>query len=191
MKLLLKMLAPYFAVGVFWCVWPNAWLALLAYHVQIVFWQRRALRQLRWPTFSRGALFALPAVLGGPLLYVLLPLVTRVDLSEWLASYHLSGVSLLVMIPYFGIVHPLLEQLHWRDLRDETVWSHLLFSGYHMIVLSTLLTGPGLVLCFCVLLGASLVWKVLVRTTGGLTAPALSHVLADLGIVVAAWLKVQ
>ena len=35
MKLVLKMLAPYLAVGIFWCGLSNAWLAILAYHAQI------------------------------------------------------------------------------------------------------------------------------------------------------------
>jgi hypothetical protein len=44
MKLTAKLLAPYFAVGVFWCVFSNAWLAMLAYHAQILFWSRTHLK---------------------------------------------------------------------------------------------------------------------------------------------------
>lgn len=43
MKRFLALLAPYVAVTLFWCVWPNAWCAILAYHAQILFipfWNR-------------------------------------------------------------------------------------------------------------------------------------------------------
>ena len=36
LELALKMAAPYLAVGVFWCLLHNAWLAILAYHGQIL-----------------------------------------------------------------------------------------------------------------------------------------------------------
>ena len=83
------------------------------------------------------------------------------------------------MIPYFGLVHPLLEQMHWRPLRESTAWSHPIFAGYHMLVLSSLLSWPWLLLCFVVLLTGSLFWRQVVRATSSLTVPVLSHVIAD------------
>jgi hypothetical protein len=110
MKTILKLLAPYLAVAIFWCLCSNAWLAIL-------------------------------------------------------------------------------EQLHWSQLREQTGWSHLCFAGYHVLVLYSLLTLPWLLLCLVVLLAASLCWKQLERATRSLTVPVVSHVLADLGVVLAAWTR--
>jgi hypothetical protein len=191
MKLYLKALAPYIAVVIFWCFWQNAWLAILGYHVQILFWNRTVSRKIRSPRDSKDLFLALPALLAGPAVYVLLPLITRTELSAWLDTYHLSGPALGIMIPYFGFVHPILEQIHWRPLRETSAWSHPLFAGYHMIVLSSLLTLPWLVLCFGALVGCSLSWTLLSHRRRGLTVPLLSHMFADLGMIVAAWARTQ
>jgi membrane protease YdiL (CAAX protease family) len=93
------------------------------------------------------------------------------------------------MVPYFGLIHPVLEQIHWAPLRQSTPASHVFFAGYHVVVLYSLLTIPWLVLCFVVLATASLLWRGMTKRCGVLAAPLLSHILADLGIIIAAWLK--
>lgn len=191
MKCLLKLFAPYLAVALFWCIWPNAWLAILTYHAQILAWNRPILREMHWPKHRVGILLAIPTALAGPMLYILLPVITRTELSTWLDSYHLSGSSLFLMIPYFGLIHPVLEQAHWHSLREATAWSHPVFAGYHMIVLSSLLTLPWLMLCFGVLMGASFTWQLMAKRSGSVMLPAVSHILADLGVVVAAWARTQ
>ena len=188
-KLTLRLLAPYLAVGFFWCVLSNAWLAILAYHVQILLWSRTSLAEQHRTMRPRLMLMAVPAALAGPLLYFLLPYMTHADLAVWLTAHHLSRFSLAAMIPYFGLVHPVLEQIHWVPLRQNTAISHPAFAGYHVVVLCTLLTIPWLVLCFAVLTTASLLWQRMVQRSGSIAAPVASHVLADLGIIIAAWLK--
>ena len=189
MKQTLKLLAPYFAVGVFWCALSNAWLAILAYHAQILFWSRNPLSGMRRPSRKHIMLVALPTAVTGPLLYFLLPYITHADLSAWFANHRLSGLSLIAMIPYFGLLHPLLEQLHWTRLRESTPASHVMYAGYHMLVLHSLLTIPWLILCFVVLTTASFMWQQMARQSNSLAAPVASHVLADLGVIIAAWLK--
>ncbi|MEA3267209.1 MAG: hypothetical protein U9P42_09760 [Candidatus Fermentibacteria bacterium] len=185
MKRIPKMLAPYFAVGVFWCVFSNAWLAILAYHLQIIFWLRR-LPVLSLPNSRRMLFYAIPAVAAGPLLYLLLPLITRTSITIWLADYNLSGLSLLFMIPYFGLVHPYLEQLHWTRLRNSTPLAHPLFAGYHMIVLYSLLTISWLFVSFLLLNAVSYAWHQATQRTGSSFVAVLSHTLADLSIIIAA-----
>jgi len=189
MKQTLKLLAPYLAVAVFWCGLSNAWLAILAYHAQILFWSRRDLTTLGRGCKRRIMLLALPAALGGPLLYVLLPFITHTELAEWLSNHHLTGWSFMLMIPYFGLLHPLLEQVHWASLREQTPLAHPLFAGYHLLVLYSLLTGPWLIVCFAVLTTASLLWQQMARRSNSLAVPVVSHSLADLGIIMAAWMS--
>lgn len=189
MKQTLKLLAPYLAVAVFWCGLSSAWLAILAYHAQILFWARRDFTAIGSGCRRRIMLLALPAALGGPLLYVLLPFITHTELAAWLSSHHLSGWSFMLMIPYFGLLHPLLEQIHWAPLREQTPLAHPLFAGYHLLVLFSLLTGPWLIVCFAILTAASFLWKELTQRTHSIAVPVVSHILADAGIIMAAWLS--
>ncbi len=184
----LRLAAPYLAVLLCWCGVRSGWLAILAYHAQILFWLTR--EPGGWHGTRDGWRFvgwAVPAALAGPALYFLLPHMTRVDVSLWLAEHRLWGWRFAAMIPYFGLVHPWLEQRHWAPLRERTRWAHPLFAGYHLIVLASLLMPVWLGVCFVVLTGTSYLWQRATRRFGGLAVPAVSHALADLGIVVAAW----
>jgi hypothetical protein len=187
-KLTAKLLAPYFAVGVFWCVFSNAWLAMLAYHAQILLWSGKAAFRWKRPQYTHMVFLALPAALAGPLLFVLLPYITHEPLPLWLAHHHFSRVSLLLLIPYFGLLHPCLEQLHWAPLRKYGLVSHLAFAGYHMVVLCTLLTGPWLIVCFGILVTVSILWQQVATRSHSLVAPIASHILADLGVAIVAYL---
>ncbi len=189
MELILKLLAPCLAVGVFWCGLSNGWLAILAYHAQILLWAQRTGPGIWRPIPRRLLPLVLPSALAGPLLYVLLPTLTGSSLPAWLADHRLSGASLVAMIPYFGLVHPVLEQLHWAPLRARTPWSHPVFAGYHLLVLGPLLPAPWLVAGFALLTAVSFLWHELSRSGNGLSAPTLSHGLADLGVVVVAWFR--
>lgn len=193
MHMLPRLLAPYVAVVVFWCGLSTAWPAVLAYHAQILFWARKSDRRahLRGRMRARDVALSLPAALAGPLVYMLLPFMTRTDLSAWLAGHGLSRASLLIMIPYFGLVHPVLEQVHWAPLRRRTPLAHLCFAGYHAFVLYSLLTPAWLILCVAVLTLASLLWARLTDRSNSLAMPVLSHILADTGIILAACLRAQ
>ena len=188
LTLALRMLAPWLAVAVFWLGVGNAWLAVLAYHAQILLWSLGRPLGLRRPMRDCIAWLIAPSVLAGPALWLLLPHITRTDLGGWLAMHGLSGTSLVVMIAYFGLVHPLLEQAHWTPLREATPIAHVAFAGYHMLVLASLLTPPWLVVCFVILTAASLMWQEITRRTGSLLVAVASHVAADAGIVLVAWL---
>lgn len=191
MKQTIRMLAPYFAVSIFWCGFSNAWLAILAYHLQILLWVRRPLPSMSLPGVKQILLFVLPAVAAGPLFYFILPWIIHADIFKWLADYHLSGLSLILMVPYFGIVHPYLEQLHWARLCEEIPVAHFVFAGYHMMVLYSLLTIPWLILCFVVLILASYIWRQMRKSSGNPILPVLSHALVDSGIIIAVLIRIN
>ncbi|MDZ4655054.1 MAG: hypothetical protein U1F44_04175 [Coriobacteriia bacterium] len=188
LSLALRMLAPWLAVGVFWLGFGNAWLTILAYHAQILLWSRGRAPGLRWPKRDRIAWLIAPSALAGPALWLLLPYITRTDPGGWFARHGLSGTSLVAMVAYFGLVHPLLEQVHWTPLREATPIAHVAFVGYHMLVLASLLTVPWLAVCFVILTAASVVWQEMTRRTGSVLVAVASHVAADAGIVLVAWL---
>lgn len=191
LELILRLAAPYLAVAVFWCGFSSAWPAILAYHAQILLWSRHAIRPRLGAVQGRYLLLAAPAVLAGPFVYWLLPFIARVPLSGWLAEHGLPSTGLLLMIPYFGLVHPWLEQAHWAPLRERTPLAHALFAGYHLLVLGSLLPWPWLVAVFLALAGTSFGWTLVTRRTGSPAVALASHMAADLGIVAAAWLAAR
>ncbi len=128
---------------------------------------------------------------AGPALFLLLPHVSRVELAPWLGQFGLSGRTLGLMVPYFGLVHPAIEQLHWSPLREQTRHSHLVFVGYHGLILYSLLRAPWLAVCATLLAGASVVWLVVSRRSGGWVGPAACHMAADLGVITAVRLAVS
>ena len=187
MSLLLKLLAPWLSVILFWCVFENAWLALLGYHLQIICWNYKQLGSAFVGFTCRGFLqFALPAVAVGPVVYFLLPHLIDGTLTGWLERYQLLGWSLFLMVPYFGLVNPCLEQIHWGPLRQKTPLAHVMFAGYHLLVLYSLLSVYWLIIAFVVLVTVSIFWRYITAKQGGLGVASCSHCLADLGIITAA-----
>ena len=66
-----------------------------------------------------------------------------------------------------------------------------MFAGYHMLVLHSLLSTPWLILTFIVLTTASVVWQQMTKYSLGLALPITSHILADFGVIVAAWVTTR
>jgi len=182
----MKVVAPFAAVGVCWCWLESGWATLLCYHGMILLLADRPPRLLSLDWRLARLWPAAPACLAGPLVYLLLPEMTRTDLSEWLARYGLDGVGLVLIVPYYGLVHPVLEQLHWRGLRSLSPLSHLAFASYHIPVIAGLLRLPWLAAFFAVLAASSAWWRLLERRSSVTPAPLISHVLADAGVIVAA-----
>ncbi len=186
------LLAPWIAVGVFWLWLRSAWATILVYHALILLLPGRRLRDVTRGWSARMALMAVvPCILAGPLTWLFLPSMVRTPVGEWLASYGLSGRALLLIVPYYGLVHPVLEQAHWGPLRARpglALPASAMFAGYHGLVLSTVMEPAWIVVCVAVLFASSLVWTAMHRRTGGLMVPALSHAAADAGMIVAALL---
>lgn len=193
-KLTLKLLAPYLAVVIFWWGFQNAWLSILVYHAQILFWSKDHFKLL-FKGFARQRFvrFALPCLATGLIAYFLLPFMyPEAALGSWLSSYKLERLSLLLMIPYFGLIHPPLEQMHWVELREKHgLLAHLCFAGYHAIVLSSLVNAIWLVLGLTVLFSVSMLWAWMHSRYQGLAIPTLTHGFADAGIIVAAFFLVN
>lgn len=196
-KYLLYAIVPYVAVGIGLYCLQNAAAALLLYHGQIlvIAWlDRTDINKSLFFGFSPKALGAsvLPLLTFGPLLYLLLPHVLRegVSLQGWLSVYGLSHRRFLLFMPYFGLVHPVMEEIHWGRFRGDPKGQWLMslcFAGYHILVLAKLLTLFGLIISFGVLTLAAWAWTILYRRLRGGAVPFLAHMLADLGILGAAY----
>lgn len=213
-------MAPYAAVAIGLYGLQNAWVAILGYHAQILFWVWRDRRDRRDPRDPRdrrdgrgpaapAGLFTaplktgwsaplllglgLPGLLLGPVLWVLLDVALRAGLvlGDWLARYGLSGSGWLLFVAYYGLLHPSLEQLHWDRLRRDrrrAGWAHLLFAGYHVLVLMLLLKPVWVAVSFGVLLATSIAWARVREHLGGLAVVAASHTIADAALMVTVYL---
>ncbi len=186
-----RLLAPYLAAMIFWCGVRPGWVALLAYHVQILLVSKSGLKRTvqGWDAraFRKWAIFY---GLAGPAAYFLLPRIARLPMRLWLLKHGISQRSLWMLMPYFGLVHPFLEQAHWGNAREDPrlePWAHLLYAGYHAIVLHSLLSPAWTFACVLLLFTASRGWRSMVqRPNEGLLTPTLTQILADTGLAVAA-----
>lgn len=176
----------------------SGWTAILLYHAGIVV--GLALRPRAFASLTRGwswplaGLSLLVAVGTWIAVWTLLPWFVGHDgLLKALGAAHLDDLWLFgVFALYFSTVHPILEELSWRELlHPKTAKPHLRdleFAAYHVVVLQYLFPGRWLLMTVSVvsLVIAAWIWRALRERLGGLAIPAFSHALADLAIVSAA-----
>jgi len=184
-----RALIPYLSVGIIWCGLHSAWWALIAYHVAILLSRDRSYK-LQFQLSRFGVLASLITLPSGVLAYYFLDSITKIPMQEWLVSYGLEGWKLWLMVPYFGLIHPVIEQIHWAPLRRVSPISHLLFAGYHLLVLFTLFHIGWLIMAFIALAVISYVWFILQEKTQSLGANTLLHIYADFGLILAVVLLV-
>lgn len=189
-------LVPYMAVlvGMYWL--HSAWAAILLYHAGILVFLFAFKRKEIWKTVWSGMKTPLliPAVftcaMAAPVVYFLWPWLSVSDsiLSEWMIKFGLTGLSWLVLIPYFSLIHPILEEIHWRGIAPEPfkwlAWQDLLFAGYHVLVLYQLLYWPWLFMVFGVLTASSIFWRWASNKFSGYGLTILTHAAADAGVIV-------
>lgn len=191
---------PYAAVviGLWWL--RSAWASILLYHAGILLflvWTRnwaawrRLLSGSNTPALATGVI---GCALAGPVAILLWPWIHAPDavLRDWLIRHGLEGWRRYGMLAYFSIVHPVLEEGHWRSLSPaggRWSWVDPSFAGYHVLVLALLLKGPWLLLVFAVLAGASWTWRAAAARFGGWAVPLWTHAAADASVMAAAgWL---
>ena len=193
---LLAAFVPYVAVLVGMYVFNSAWLAILLYHLGVgafLFYRKpKNLWQRMWAgTKSPGLI---PGLIGcamaAPVVYFMWPqfAVSEFILPEWMARYGLTGWAWLLLMPYFSLVHPILEEVHWRGISPNSAtgvcWQDLLFAGYHVLVLFQLIHWPWLFLVFGALAGSSVLWRWATVRSGGYGLSILTHAAADAAVIV-------
>lgn len=192
-------LVPYFAVLLGMVLLRNAWLAILLYHAGIVACLCFRKPAGLWRTLCGGAKspLLLPGVvicaLAAPVVFFMWPWFAASNgiLPEWLARYGLTGWAWLLLMPYFSIVHPVLEEIHWRGIDPEGVTGlcrqDVLFAGYHVLVLFQLIHWPWLFLVLGVLAASSWFWRWAADRFGGYAMPILTHAVADSAVMLAVY----
>jgi hypothetical protein len=194
------LLLPCAAVAAGFWLLRSAWAAILLYHAVIIAYllisrgERPPTRLLGgWSTPARLALSALCACVL-PLIVMLWPFINCVPdgLEASLSSFGLSGPALGLFFAYFVIFHPVIEEVFWRGAIDSRLpgldFADAAFAAYHVLVLAHFLSIPWLVVAFAVLAAVSWLWRLAVRRLEGLMIPAISHIVAGLGIMTAAFM---
>jgi len=185
--------APYLAVLVGMYLLHSAWAAVLLYHLGMVLvltfdrgWgqARKLVAGMQPFNLTATSLFGLS---GGALLYLLWPLLgVPPGVSESLAVLGITKAAWPAFIAYFCLVNPWLEEVYWRGYLGDTavrpVPNDALFAGYHVLVLSSFVWWPWLIVVMVGLTVAGWFWRQQARRTGGLLGPAVSHMLADAGV---------
>jgi hypothetical protein len=193
---LLAALGPYLAVLIGMHLFRSAWLAILLYHAGILAFlvcrRPAGLWRRMWFGMKNPLLFPglVVCAMAAPVVYFMWPwfAASETILPEWLATYGLAGRAWLLLIPYFSIVHPALEEVHWQAIspkrRKGLCWQDVLFAGYHVVALFQLIKAPWLFLVFTVLAGSSVFWRWAADRFGGYGLPILTHAAADAAVVV-------
>jgi hypothetical protein len=199
----LALAVPYVTVPVGLYVLGSGWASMLLYHAGMVAvglalggsaQVRSLVRGLAWLPLL---LVGLACVASGPALYLLHPLLTggAMPLAPSLGRLGLTGAVWLGFMIYYTLVNPFIEEWYWRGVLGSPsrlpVASDLAFAGYHAVVLVAFIPWFWAVLTAASLTGAAWLWRQIATRADGLLVPVVTHLLADLSIIVTAWTLAQ
>jgi hypothetical protein len=187
-------LAPYAALAVSFFILHNAWIALLSFHLSMlafIFLNRSRISSRA--NFKNGnyKIYLINAAMGAAALvfYFLWPLSgIPQDVHPVLKSIGLSQGNYLYLLAYFVAVNPWIEEYFWRGYLGSAAKgitpSDVLFAGYHVMLLATVIGAIWLIPAFVILFSAAWFWRQCDRWSQGLGASIISHIAADAAISV-------
>lgn len=196
---LLWVVLPYLAVFLGMSL-RSGWAALLGFHAALLIvllrpGARAQAPRLLVPVSMRVILpLALLGVLGGLGLWIIWPLpgLDRVYIPT-VTGLGLSGPGWLPFIAYFTLVNPWLEEWFWRGLLLDEARGlspvDFLFAGYHLFILALFVSLPWMAFAFTVLTLTGWLWRRVALRTGSLLPAVISHMLADLSILLVLFIK--
>ena len=200
---LISVLVPYVAVLIGLYILKNAWVAIGLYHLGISVFlitcdNSKLLRKTRMGWNSLAVLLSIVmSAMIFPILFFFWGLMQleNTPLNSVLSNFGLHGASWFFFMIYFSTVQPLLEELYWRgylgcDYKHFS-WTDLAFAGYHILVLAWFIKLPWLVIAFIILLITAYIWRHFASKYEGLIVPLLSHIVADMSIIVAVYVLAQ
>jgi membrane protease YdiL (CAAX protease family) len=187
---------PYFVVWMGLFIFKNAVATLLGFHLAIVL----SLAVLR-PTLPFN-IFIKPAKMKHVILSLLLCATSGFGLylfrdvfgishalHEQLALLGLNDSTWFGFIAYFSIANPFFEEYFWRGILGSDTKKFyvgdLIYAGYHVMVVWGKTAPWSIIVVVLVLTLVGWFWRQLYRRDGSLLAPVLSHMVADLSILLA------
>jgi hypothetical protein len=190
---------PYMAIFLGMMILRSAWGALIGFHLTLLplLATRRQTISPRFlaPVSKRILLPVAAAGLSAGLgLWLLWPYVgLPTDFPARVSALGLAGLTWPFFIAYFTLVNPWLEEAYWRDILTSSspypALVDFLFAGFHLIILCLFVGPPWMFFAFTILTLGSWFWRQVSRYTGSLLPAVLSHLLADLSILVVLLIK--
>ncbi len=190
---------PYVAVLIGMYGFGSAWAAIGGYHLGMLAAmlsgrcrgehnEARGISPLIW-------LSVVVFAAGGLVFYLIWPYI--MPAGQTLARLQAFGITRQIW-PYFAvcfcIVNSAIEECFWRGyLRDDTRSlraNDLFFAGYHTLVLLAFASPIWTIPVFAACAFAGWLWRILRSTTGGMALPLITHLAADISIVLAVHFRV-
>ena len=177
-------------------VFHSAWGALLGFHAAILVSLLVARLHIPLKTLLTNKninwLFLSVPLCGasGLVVYLLWDVFGfALDLSAQVASLGLNASNWFLFIAYFALINPFIEEYFWRgwlgDKRKSLHSSDFLYAGFHGLVLIGRVRTGSILFGLSALVFAGWLWRQIAREDGGLLAPVLGHMAADLTILIA------
>jgi membrane protease YdiL (CAAX protease family) len=200
----MKWIAPilvYLAVGLGLFYFPNAWGALLGFHLTIIISLLLAKPNipvtLLFKSISIKWILLTIVLCGssGVTLYFLWhKFGVANDLSNQVEALGLNSSTWPAFIAYFTLVNPFVEEYFWRGyLGSQTKGLHVsdfLYSGFHGLILIGKVSVGSIAFALSMLVLAGWLWRQIAREDHGLLAPVLGHMAADFTILMAVYLQI-
>lgn len=201
----MKWIAPvfvYVAVGVGLFIFRTAWSSLLTFHIAILISLLIAKPNipLRILFTGRNIQWILISILlcgssGVTLYFFWDKFGIANDLAAHVEAMGLSASTWIPFITYFTLVNPLLEEYFWRGYLGSPTTnfylSDFLYAGFHGLILLNKVQPSMIVYSLALLVLAGWFWRQIARADGGLLAPVLGHMMADLTILLAVYLRLH
>lgn len=194
----LYILLPTVAVLIGLYLLKNGLLAIFLYHIGIIviLASHKKLGLFKdclkgWKTLI-GILFICFTSLTGVIALLMWKIIFKdgLDLRQVLIDYGLNDVTWIIFIIYYCLINPTLEEVFWRSFLNDSKKLISLpdfgFAFYHVVVLFIFAKFYWLFIIYICLVVPAVLWRYIVNKQKGLIIPILSHLTADISIVVAA-----
>lgn len=197
------LLLPYITIIPGLYIFHNLWIAIVSYHLSILLIvifgkdQHRFKQLIQGWSFSMSLFATIGCAINGVLIYYLWPFISPAgsDLAITLADLGLNDSNWILLILYYSLITPWLEEFYWRDLLPSKlkypILSDVFFAGYHVFVLLLFVKPIFAVVAFVTLMIGAYSWRKISEKFDGFLVPVISHTAADISTIVAVYLLVH
>jgi membrane protease YdiL (CAAX protease family) len=195
-KLLLGLI-PYISVLIFMYYFSNAIITIFVYHLAVLYFlfsqnvNDLSKKIAKGWNFYPGIALILLGSISGILINTFWNLAVSDNsaLTKTLMEFGLGNIGWIIFVIYYILLNPLIEELFWRGLLDgkgiKFLLVDLLFAGYHTLVLIFFIKIEWAFIAAIIIFIASVVWRKIDKSNNGIIISYLSHLAADISIIIA------